>query len=543
MLYLWEPSGDFSDVAHTITNVAENAYKGYFVATDKGTYEFTSKKINDYREDKNPIGWGADPSGSEFSTDAFVEAKSAGGIAMTKGRYKLSAEYQLPPYFSFVGESKELVQIEMVGNNNVISYGGFNTVKGFSILLPAVYDKAALVVDKSKIVENVSSQQRFGGRTSDVAIIPQITGGFVGTGIRLTSDGVNDGKGIWDYQFDVDLFRLDVGVDIDANETWINSNEFKVKSYACPTIVKIRRTGSLEARANKFDVVSQTDVNFGTGRKLYDINNDAFITLNEFKHQDWDIDPRGTTGPIIGNLGNNIDRYSSPQIFTAAGDYILLGALGGTPGVSFFAFNAFQYNGLKYRFRFYPISTSTLAYYVESQTEDVPFKFYTRRVADTFYIYIQGNDGSYVNLPDQESSGFASVFYSGPVTEASLVSDGCVRPVLQKSQLAYGTNLDANMELDGSRGLVFKTTDSRIINDGITESQLDTLDLTKEGVYKFRFIGDGSTGLSAGIYYFGEMVCFGQRVTVGGLGSTQSVISQTGARLSRTFTTFWGAWA
>ncbi|MGL0933116.1 phage tail-collar fiber domain-containing protein [Vibrio vulnificus] len=46
LLYQWD---DFSNESHTIQSVSANAFKGYDVVTDKGTFEFVSKAVMDLR--------------------------------------------------------------------------------------------------------------------------------------------------------------------------------------------------------------------------------------------------------------------------------------------------------------------------------------------------------------------------------------------------------------------------------------------------------------------------------------------------------------
>lgn len=78
LLYLWEPSGDFSSSAQTITDITINQFDGYDVTTNTSTYEFLIGNKHSFRTVGDVRGWGIYP---EVENSAKINALTSKIIA------------------------------------------------------------------------------------------------------------------------------------------------------------------------------------------------------------------------------------------------------------------------------------------------------------------------------------------------------------------------------------------------------------------------------------------------------------------------------
>lgn len=353
--------------------------------------------------------------------------------------------------------------------------------------------------------------------------------------IKLLADA--DGKGVYKHVFDnIDMHRCGRPVDVETTgvDAWVNSNFITASTaFATNGVVKMRNNGTnSEIRDNTIEVNFQNDINF-PGPLVYDIPTTSSIKDNKIDGYVWDVIANQTAsgGCKYGNAGLNIVSSPMTSSNTFDGNYLYLGSLSDSEGISFVDLSISRYAQSVDTLKIAVVAGApSIRYHNTAQSLGLDFRY--QKIGSVIYLFMKATV-IYLDVAFTNSAGFTPWFYAAALAS---VPNSVAMPLPASRKPVTASSAGSITGFN----LLLSMTDRLRVGE-ITDINQIPIGSTDRGLTAFTCAGT-VVGLPSanqvGCLFFDK----GNITGANNYGSNIVAFTQDGDILIRTYQNGWGGW-
>jgi len=476
---------------------------------------------------------------TDYSSIVQRVVDSSNIVMFGKGRCKIST-VNWPTAATVIGVGNESVFV-VSSDTDVLAIPAGGRFSNFSVeITNAAYSKDILKISTSYLAATSTGLENDDlADVHDISIrataIPPGSASLNCNTIKLLADA--NGKGVYKHRFhNIDMHRCGRPVDIETTGTdaWVNSNFITgITAFATNGVVKMRNNGTnSEIRDNTIEVNFQNDINF-PGPLVYDIPTTSSIKDNKIGGYVWDVIANQTAsgGCKYGNAGLNI--VSSPMTSSNSfdGNYLYLGSLSDSEGISFVDLSISRYaQGVDTLKIAVVAGAPNIRYHNTTQSLGLDFRY--QKIGNIIYLFMKAAV-VYLDVAVTNSAGFTPWFYTSALASVPN-SSAMPLPASRKPVTASSAG-----SITGFNFLLSMTDRLRV--GEITDINQIPIGGTERGLTAFTCAGT-VVGLPSanqvGCLFFDK----GNITGANNYGSNIIAFSQDGDILVRTYQNGWQAW-
>lgn len=531
--YSW--GGSFSPSGKSVPAGSTPTSTGGFGVTAWNAMAANGKREIAYLEDFLPDLLGI----TDYSSIVQRVVDSSNIVMLGKGRCKIST-VNWPTAATVIGVGNESVFV-VSSDTDVLVIPAGGRFSNFAIeITNAAYSKDILKISTSYLAATSTGRENDDlADVHDISIrataIPPGSASLNCNTIKLLADA--NGKGVYKHRFhNIDMHRCGRPVDIETTGTdaWVNSNFITgITAFATNGVIKARNNGSnSEIRDNTIEVNFQNDTNF-PGPLVYDIPTTYSIKDNKISGYVWDVIANQTApgGCKYGNAGLNIVTTPITSSNSFDGNYLYLGSLSDSEGISFVDLSISRYAQSVDTLKIAVVAGApNIRYHNTAQSLGLDFRY--QKVGSVIYLFMKSTV-IYLDVVFTNSAGFTPWFYTAALASVPN-SSAMPLPASRKPVTASSAG-----SITGFNFLLSMTDRLRV--GEITDINQIPIGGTDRGLTAFTCAGTAIGLPSAnqvGCLFFDK----GNITGANNYGSNIIAFSQDGDILVRTYQGGWGGW-